>query len=118
VDTHGNEIGGLRLPHVAVPLGTFTGWNYTVPRLANLEYLGGLVGSFLPFARTRTDREASSDPRPSIAELYSSKEVYLDRVRKAAEALVAQRFVRQEDLEAILEDSARHWDVLMQPSPQ
>jgi hypothetical protein len=118
VDTHGNEIGGLRLPHVAVPLGTFTGWNYTVPRLANLEYLGGLVGSFLPFARTRADREASSDPRPSIAELYGTKEVYLDRVRKAAEALVAQRFVRQEDLEAILEDSVRHWDVLMQPSPQ
>jgi len=118
VDTNGNEIAGIRLPHVAVPLGTFTGWNYTVPRLANLDYLGGLVGSFLPFARTRADREASSDPRPSIAELYSTKEVYLDRVRQAAEALVAQRFVRREDIEAMLEDSARHWDVLMQPSPK
>jgi hypothetical protein len=45
-------------------------------------------------------------------------EVYLDRVRKAAEALVAQRFVRREDIEAMLEDSARHWDFLMQPSPK
>ena len=118
VDTNGNEIAGIRLPHVAVPLGTFTGWNYMVPRLANLDYLAGLVGSFLPFARTRADREASGDPRPSIAELYSTKEVYLDRVRNAAEALVAQRFVRREDMEAILADSARYWDFLMQPSPK
>jgi hypothetical protein len=118
VDTNGNEIAGIRLPHVAVPLGTFTGWNYTVPRLANLDYLAGLVGSFLPFARTRADREVSSDPRPSIAELYRTKEVYLERVRHAAEALVAQRFVRQKDLEAMLEDSARSWDFLMQPSPK
>jgi Alpha/beta hydrolase domain len=118
VDTNGNEIAGIRLPHVAVPLGTFTGWNYTVPRLANLDYLAGLVGSFLPFARTRADREVSSDPCPSIAELYRTKEVYLERVRHAAEALVAQRFVRQKDLEAMLEDSARSWDFLMQPSPK
>jgi hypothetical protein len=39
-------------------------------------------------------------------------------VKNAAEALVAQRFVRREDIEAMLNDSARHWDVLMQPSPQ
>jgi hypothetical protein len=118
VDTNGNDIGGIRLPHVAVPLGTFTGWNYTVPRLANLDYLGGLVGSFIPFERTRADREASRDPRPSIAETYRTKEIHLDRVRNAAEALVAQRFVRREDIEALLEDSARHWDFLMQPPPQ
>jgi hypothetical protein len=118
VDTNGNEIAGIRLPHVAVPLGTFTGWNYTVPRLANLDYLAGLVGSFFPFARTRADREASRDPRPSIAELYSTKEVYLDRVRNAVEALIAQRFVRREDMDAILADSARYWDSLIQPSPK
>jgi Alpha/beta hydrolase domain len=79
---------------------------------------GGLVGSFIPFERTRADREASRDPRPSIAETYSTREVYLDRVRNAAEALVAQRFARREDIEAMLKDSARHWDFLMQPSPQ
>jgi hypothetical protein len=39
-------------------------------------------------------------------------------VRNAAEALVTQRFVRREDMEAMLEDSARHWDFLMQPSPK
>ena len=96
---------------------------FTAAKIANalgcsLDYLAGLVGSFLPFARTRADREASSDPRPSIAELYSTKEVYLDRVRNAAEALVTQRFVRREDMEAMLEDSARYWDFLMPPSPK
>jgi len=116
VDSNGNETAGIRLPHIAVPLGTFTGWNYTVPRFANLDYLGGLVGSFIPFAQTRVGREASRDPRPAIAELYGTKGVYLDRVRQAAESLVAQRFVRREDLDTMLEDSARHWDFLMQPS--
>jgi hypothetical protein len=116
VDSNGNETAGILLPHIAVPLGTFTGWNYTVPRFANLDYLGGLVGSFIPFAQTRVGREASRDPRPAIAELYGTKGVYLDRVRQAAESLVAQRFVRREDLDTMLEDSARHWDFLMQPS--
>ena len=28
VDADGNEIAGIRLPDIAVPLATHTGWNY------------------------------------------------------------------------------------------
>ncbi len=57
VDADGNEEGGVRLPEVAAPLGTYTGWNRTVMPLEELGYLAGLVGSFEPFARTRADRQ-------------------------------------------------------------
>src|SRR5262245_20225256 len=68
VDRDGNDLGGIRLPEVVAPLGTFTGWNLSVPRLADLDYLAGLQGAFLPFARTRAERMRSKDPRPSIEE--------------------------------------------------
>src|ERR1700689_489520 len=42
VDADGNDLGGIRLPEVAVPLGTFTGWNYELPVISNLDYLAGL----------------------------------------------------------------------------
>ena len=51
---------------VAVPLGTFTGWNYLVPVHPDLRYLGGLVGSFIPLPLTAADRKASGDSRLSV----------------------------------------------------
>jgi hypothetical protein len=65
VDADGNEIAGIRLPPIAVPLGTYTGWN--VYRAQPCE-LCDRDGSFIPFARTRTERETTDDPRPSLEE--------------------------------------------------
>ncbi len=59
----GNDSGGIFLPEVAVPLGTFTGWNYQVPGLPDLDYLSGLVGSFIPFPPAARDRKNSGDAR-------------------------------------------------------
>jgi Alpha/beta hydrolase domain len=60
VDADGNELAGVRLPPIAVPLGTYTGWN--VYRAQPCE-LCDRDGSLIPFARTRTEREASSRSR-------------------------------------------------------
>ena len=62
VNADGNDVSGIRLPEVAVPLGTYTGWNVTVPQLSdlglsNLGYLSGLIGGFEPFALTKEQRE-------------------------------------------------------------
>jgi len=57
VNSDGNDLGGIQLPHVAVPLGTFTGWNYQLPVRSNLDYLSGLVGSFIPFKVSAEDRK-------------------------------------------------------------
>jgi hypothetical protein len=110
VDQDGIDEGGIRLPEVAVPLGTFLGWNYELPTLPDFQYLGGLVGSFVPFAKTRDDRRASADPRASIEERYGSREEYLKKVRAAAQALIARHLMRAEDLDAATAMSAEQWD--------
>jgi len=45
VDADGNDIGGLRLPEVAVPLGTYTGWNLRVPSDGFGSHLVDFYGS-------------------------------------------------------------------------
>jgi hypothetical protein len=78
VDADGNEISGVRLPIVQVPLGTFTGWNLRDPKLGAPHELYSMVGSYIPFARTKAEREKKGDPRPSVEERYQSREEYMD----------------------------------------
>jgi hypothetical protein len=94
VDADGNETAGIRLPPIAVPLGTHTGWN--VYRAQPCE-LCDRDGSFIPFATTREERERSGDPRPSLAERYGDRAAYVARIEAAAAALVAERLLLPED---------------------
>jgi hypothetical protein len=96
VDADGNETTGIRLPDVAVPLGTFTGWNLRAERAGAPGMLAPLDGMFLPFAATRAERLASGDPRPAVQERYPTREAYLARVAEAALALQAERFLLAE----------------------
>ena len=59
-----------------------------------------------------SQRVASGDPRPSIAERYPSKDQYLARVRHEAEKLVEQRYMLEEDIEFSVERAERFWDYL------
>jgi len=97
VDADGNEIAGIRLPPIAVPLGTYTGWN--VYRAQPCE-LCDRDGSLIPFARTGSEREAAGDPRPSLDERYRNRKAYVASVKAAAAALVAQRLLLQSDADA------------------
>lgn len=106
VDDGGNEIGGLRSPDIAVPLGTYTGWFPGNP-------VSG-VGVYAPFARTRAEREASGDPRSSIVERYGDRAQYLGLVEEAAQALIGEGYLRGEDLPQILKASGNHWDHRME----
>ena len=114
VNSDGNDVAGIRLPEVAVPIGTYTGWNVTVPQLSELRYLSGLVGGFEPFARTKEQRLANGDTRLSIAERYSGRPDYLVKVRRAADDLVRQRFLRVEDVPAVLQAAERMWNAVVQ----
>jgi hypothetical protein len=110
VDTDGNEIGGIALPEVAVPLGTHTGWTLRHPAIGGETQRLVFAGATIPFARTRREREAARDPRPSIEERYRSRDDYLERVRRAGASLVAQRFMLEEDVELAVALAARAWD--------
>jgi hypothetical protein len=113
VDADGNDVGGIALPEVAVPLGTHTGWNVSTFPLSGLGYLAGLVGAFEPFARTRTEREESGDARPSIEERYESRDDYLTRVRRSTADLVRQRFMLQADVEDVVQRAGQTWNAVV-----
>lgn len=110
VDADGNETAGLVSPELAVPLATYTGWNLYDPSVGPADRLVDLQGSYLPFARTRAEREARRDPRPSIAERYRGRGAYLERVERQAEALARQGYLLADDLPAIVRLAGEHWD--------
>src|SRR4029450_4179461 len=74
VDQDGNEKAGIRLPDVAVPLATYTGWNFRNASIGASGDLVSLLGSAIPFPPTRAAREAARDPRRSVEERYASRD--------------------------------------------
>ena len=109
VDADGNEVAGIRVPELAVPLATTTGWNFRSERVGNPTTLYALLGSYVPFSRTKAEREARRDPRLSVEERYRDREDYLGRIRTAAAALVKDRFLLQEDIDDVVQRATRHW---------
>jgi hypothetical protein len=101
VNSDGNEIAGLRGVGLEVPLGTYTGWNLRRAGFSEGEECG-LTGSFIPFARSPTERAASGDPRPSLEERYGDHAGYVAAVRAAAARLVAARLLLQADADAVI----------------
>jgi hypothetical protein len=112
VNADGNELAGIRVPEVAVPLGTATGWNFRSEAAGNSGDIVALLVSYIPFAKTRAEREASGDPRRSIEERYRSRADYLQRVSQAVDDLVRNRYLLAEDSKAVIERAAAQWDYL------
>jgi hypothetical protein len=110
VNEDGNEKAGIRLPELAVPLATYTGWNLFNSESGPEDVLSSMQGSYIPFARDEAERKTKGDPRLSIAERYPSRQHYLGLVAEAAIQLIAKRYLLAEDLPRILESAARHWD--------
>lgn len=112
VDRDGNELAGIRLPDVAVPLATYTGWNVRGVAAGAPGALGRWSGSYLPFARTREEREKSGDPRLSVRERYPTRAAYLAQMTAAALALADEKLLLAEDVVSILRTAGGRglWD--------
>lgn len=104
VDADGNDLAGIRLPAVEVPIGTYTGWNLRPRGLAEGE-LAGLLGSFIPFAKTKSERRKAGDPRLSIEERYKDRNEYVRRISRAARILVEERYLLPEDAERMIAEA-------------
>jgi hypothetical protein len=111
-DADGNDLGGVRLPQLQVPLATYTGWNLRDPNIGAPEQRVSFLGSWIPLAKTAEERKKTGDPRLSIAERYASREEYMNKFEQAAKKLVEQRFLLQEDLPAILERGKLEWKTI------
>ena len=114
VDSDGNEVAGVRMPEMEAPLATYTGWNLFNEKSGPTHEISSMVGSYIPLRRTRAEREASNDPRPSIEERYKSRAEYLGLVAEAGVDLIDAGLVLERDLPAIVRNAAKHWDYLME----
>jgi len=94
-DSDGNDIAGVRLPDVTVPLATYTGWGLRSGPQANDGCEA--TGQYIPFAKTAAERLATGDPRPSIEERYPSFGNYYAAVKNAIDKLVKDRLMLCED---------------------
>jgi hypothetical protein len=113
VDADGNETSGIRLPEIAVPLGTYTGWNLRKPSIGAPDELYSMVGSFIPFTRDKQAREQTHDPRISIEERYASEDEFLKKIDEAARILVAARYLLPGDVSLVHRRAAEEWNFVM-----
>jgi hypothetical protein len=99
VDVDGNEIAGVRLPPVAAPIATTSGWGLRGAAFGNPDGCEA-SGQMIPFAKTAALR--GSDPRRSIEERYLTQAGYVAAVTAAANALKAQRLLLDADAQAYI----------------
>jgi hypothetical protein len=90
VDADGNEVAGVRLPEIAVPLATYTGWNEYKPPYPKGE-IADRDGSCLPF------------PPDKIAQRYKNRADYVAKVRTVVDQFMKERFLLREDADRYLE---------------
>jgi hypothetical protein len=104
VDADGNETSGVASVLHQAPLGTYLGWNVFAEGYSKGGNCG-LVGGYVPFTKTRAERVAAGDPRPSLEERYSSHEGYVAAVRAAVGRQVRDRFLLQEDADRLIAEA-------------
>jgi hypothetical protein len=110
VDADGNEIAGIRTPAIAVPLGTYTGWNYYTAPFPESQVCH-MYGSFFPFEATKSGRAEKADPRLSVEERYEGVDDYVSSVTEAAEAMRDERLLLDEDVVRYV-DVARETEIV------
>jgi hypothetical protein len=112
LDADGMMSAGVRHPFIQAALATHTGWNIRRAGMGAGE-LCMASGTRIPFAKSRIEREARSDPRPSIEERYKSESDYEAAVRRAADRLVKERLLLQEDAESIVQQARERYRSFM-----
>ena len=101
-DSDGLDVAGIRPVEVAAPTATVTGWNVRATGRRPGD-LCGLSGSYIPFAKTKAERQATNDPRPSFKERYRDQAGFVRAVEEATRRLVKERFLLQEDADRYIQ---------------
>jgi hypothetical protein len=109
-DEDGIDLGGIRMPAVAVPVATYTGWNLRDASIGAPDQIFEMVGSFIPFPKDAAAAAGDRDTRKPLSERYKDKADYESKLRDAAQKLVTQRFLLAGDVDAVVAQAAKLWD--------
>jgi hypothetical protein len=113
VDADGNDLGGIQMPEIKVPLASYTGWNRRAPAIGAPTEMLSYTGSWIPFALTKDQRLKSGDPRVSVQERYANRETYLAGIDQAAHDLMMSGFLLETDLPLLHDRAAREWQLFV-----
>jgi hypothetical protein len=114
VDVDGNEMAGIRLPPVAVPVATTAGWNHRATAFGGPDGCES-SGLLVPFAPDQTTRTTIGDPRLSLTERYGTHAAYTSAVTAAAATLQAQRFLLPMDVQTYITNAQKPITVTNNP---
>jgi hypothetical protein len=109
-DKDGLDIAGIRPVEVSAPTATITGWNVRANNRRGPE-LCGLSGSYLPFPKTKAERQSSGDPRLSLEERYGDQAGFVRAMEQATSRLMKERFLLKEDADRYIQ-AARDTDLM------
>ena len=109
-DADGLDKGGIRLPAISVPLGTYVGWNMQNAATGAPERLARAEGSFLPFEIDENERLAGGDPRSSIKERYPTREAYTKAYAAATLAMAEKELILGSDVNPMIERAGAFYD--------
>ena len=112
-DLDGNDLAGIRLPDLTVPVGTHTGWNLRHPKTGSPEQLMSMQGSSHWFPPTADQRDQTGDPRLSIEERYTDRESYGALVKAAAADLAAEGYLLSDDIDLVVQSCLERYDCAM-----
>lgn len=116
VDSDGNDLGGVRLPEIAAPLATYTGWNLRAASIGAPGERLAFLGSFVPLHRTATEASPTRDGRTAISDRYKNYEDYRAFFERALNDLVRDRYILAEDRSQLLDRSQQEWTWIMRES--
>jgi hypothetical protein len=114
VDVDGNEIAGIRLPPVSVPVATTAGWNHRATAFGGPDGCES-SGLLVPFAPDQATRSLIGDPRLSLTERYGSHAAYASAVASAAALLQAQRLLLPMDVATYITNAQKTITVTNNP---
>jgi Alpha/beta hydrolase domain len=100
------------MPEVSIPLASNTGWNLREAGVGSPSEMYSMIGSWIPFPLTKSQRELRRDPRTSVEERYASREDYLKRIEAAAESLVEQRYLLEQDVPRLRDRAGEEWNYI------
>jgi hypothetical protein len=110
VGEDGNELAGVRTPEIAVPVATYTGWNFRNAKIGGADQLVSLLGSSVPLPKTKAQREAAHDPRLSLEERYPTHEAYIAKVREVSERLRTAGYLLADDVQQVMKRAEIQWE--------
>lgn len=117
VGPDGNELGTLLPPEVAVPTATYTGWNLRRAEVGAEGELVSLMGSYIPFPRTKAERVAKADPRVSLEERYGSFEFYRNQFGLVCDEYVRDGYLLAADAKRLVAELESIRDLFPSPTP-